>query len=163
MPSPATRVDHKNPTRLRRLVRSNFHLLRRWPRRTALSPQRERHGQRLDTGPGPPCGLVTVSVDLAVMEATNRHAELVAHLAPKGTRLGKAQVMRVGRCAAADEARMGCDEPAVLLVTQADGLCGNAATARTGGVGGTLDSPIGLRLARRYSVPRLGRTRDSRT
>ena len=70
-----------------------------------------------------------MSMDLAVMEPTDRHSELVADLSPERTGLGKAQVMRVGRCATAHEARLGRDEPAVLLVAQADGLCGDAAAA----------------------------------
>ena len=76
-----------------------------------------------------------MSMNLAVMKATNRHGELVAYLAPKGTGLSKAEVMRVGRCAAAYETRLGRDEPAVLLLAQADGLCGNATMEGPGVVG----------------------------
>jgi len=68
----------------------------------ALSPQRKRNGQGLDACPAPPCGFVAVSVDLAVMQTANRYGELVADLSPERTGLGKAQVMRVGRCAAGD-------------------------------------------------------------
>ena len=73
-----------------------------------------------------------MSVDLAVMEATNRHGELIAHLASKRLGLGKAQVMRVCGCAAAHEAWLVRDEDAVLLVAQADGLCRKAGLAGTG-------------------------------
>ena len=61
------------------------------------------------------------------MEPANRHGELVTDLSPERSWLGKAQVMWVGRRATAQEARLGRDEPAVLLVAQADGLCGHAA------------------------------------
>ena len=50
-----------------------------------------------------------------MMEATNRHRELIADLAPKRAGLGKAQVMRVGRCAATHEARLGRFCPAAAL------------------------------------------------
>src|SRR4029079_10602706 len=87
----------------------------------------KRNGQGLDAGLFPPRGLVTMPMDLAVMQPANRDRELVADLAPKRTGLGKAQVMWVGRRAATYEARLGRDEPAVLFVAQADGLCGDAA------------------------------------
>ena len=92
-----------------------------------LSPQRKRNGQGFDTGFSPPCGLVTVSVDLTVMEPADGHNELVADLSAERTGLGEAQVMWVGRGATAQEAGLGRYELAVLLVAQADGLCGDAA------------------------------------
>ena len=92
-----------------------------------------------------------------MVEPTNRNCEFVAHLSPERARLGKAQVMRVGRCPAANNAGMGRHEPAVLLVAQADGLCGNAATAGTEGVGDTWNLLVGLRPLRRYSVVGPGR------
>src|SRR6188474_2417531 len=98
-------------------------------------------------------------VDFAMVEPTNRDGEFVAHLSPERARLGKAQVMRVGRCPAANNAGTGRHEPAVLLVTQPDSLWGNAATAGTEGVSGSWNLLVGLRLARRYSVLRLGRSR----
>ena len=94
-----------------------------------------------------------MSVDLAVMEPTNRHGELVADLSSERTGLGKAQMMRVGRCAAAYEARLGRDEPAMLLVTQADGLCSDAATTGVELRGGIRGLWVGLRLARFCFIP----------
>ena len=89
-----------------------------------------------------------MSMDLAVMKATNRHGEFVAYLSSERTGLGKAQVMRVGRCAATYETRLGRDEPAVLLVAQAYGLCGDATTAGGGVVGGIRGLRVGRRLGR---------------
>jgi hypothetical protein len=83
----------------------------------ALSPQRKRNDQRLDARLLPPRCFVTMPVDFAMVEPTNRNCEFVAHLSPERARLGKAQVMRVGRCPAANNAGMGRDEPAVLFVT----------------------------------------------
>ena len=93
-----------------------------------------------------------MSVDLAVVEPTHRHGELVADLSSESTRLGKAQVMRVRRCATAHEARLGRDEPAVILVAQAYGLCGDATTAGVGVVGGICSLRVGLRLGGFLSI-----------
>ena len=109
-----------------------------------LSPQRKRDGQGLDTCPAPPRGFVAMSVDLAVMEPADWHGELVADLAPERTGLGKAQVMGIGRRTTAHEARLGRDEPAVLLVAQPDCLCGDAAAADLRFIGGSGRLPSGL-------------------
>ena len=57
-----------------------------------------------------------MSMDLAVMEPTDRHGELVADLAPKRTGLGKSEMMRIGGCAATDDAGLAGHELAVILV-----------------------------------------------
>ena len=85
-----------------------------------------------------------MSMDLAVMEPTNRHGELVADLSPERTGLGKAQMMWVGRRATTHETRLGRDEPAVLLVAQTDGLCGDAAAANVEFVWGSGRLSAGL-------------------
>jgi hypothetical protein len=92
-----------------------------------LSPQFKRSSQRLNASPGPPCGLITVPMDLAVMHTTNRHGELIADFLAERADLRKAQVMWVARCTSAYEAGLVGDEPAMLLVAQPDGL---AATGR---------------------------------
>src|SRR5688572_4621240 len=102
------------------------------PKRVCLPPQREGGGQRLDARLLPPRCFVTLPVNFAMMQPTNRHRELIAHFASKRWGLGKAQVMRVGGCAAAHQAWLARDEGAVLLVAQADGLCHQAGSARTG-------------------------------
>ena len=85
-----------------------------------------------------------MSVDLAVMKPANRHGELVADLSPERTGLGKAQVMWVGWRAAAHEARLGRDEPTVLLVAQPDALCRDAAAADVRSIGGSGRLSAGL-------------------
>src|SRR6185369_11958162 len=85
-------------------------------KRVRLPPQREGRGQGLDTRLLPPRCFVTVPVNFAMMQPTNRHRELITHLAPKRWGLGKAQVMRVGGCAAAHQAWLARDEAAMLLV-----------------------------------------------
>ena len=78
------------------------------------------------------------------MEAAYRHGELIADLSPERTGLGKAQVMWVGRCATAHEARLGRDEPAVFFVAQADGLCRDVAAADVRSIGGSGRLSAGL-------------------
>ena len=91
-------------------------------------------------------------VDFAMVEPTNRDGELIAHLSAQRTRLGETEVMRVRRRAATNNARMGRHEPAVLLVTQADGLWGNASTVRTQVIRGIRGLRVGLRLALFLSI-----------
>ena len=62
------------------------------------------------------------------MAAAQGHGELIAGLAAKRPGLGKAQVMRVGRFAAADQAGPGCDEFEMLLVADAP-RCGECECA----------------------------------
>ena len=52
----------------------------------------------------PPCSLVTVAVNFAMMNTAERDGELIADFEAQGSRLGKPQVMRIGRLPAADEA-----------------------------------------------------------
>ena len=61
-------------------------------------------------------------MQFAVVKPANRDRILVAHLAAERAGLGKADVMRFGWGSAADEARLGRDELAMLLVAQANGL-----------------------------------------
>ena len=68
-------------------------------------------------------------MDLTMMRPTHRHGKLIADLAPERADLRKAQVMRIGRCAAAHQARLAGYELAMILVAQPDGLGRNAATA----------------------------------
>src|SRR5258708_28755175 len=56
----------------------------------------------------------------AVMDPANRDGELVAHPVSKRTRLGKREVMRIRRYAAAHKTRLPQDELPVLLIAQAD-------------------------------------------
>jgi hypothetical protein len=51
-----------------------------------------------------------------------RHRELVADLAPKGTRLPKLDVMRIGRTPATDKARLRTHEVSMRFIAFADRL-----------------------------------------
>src|SRR5262245_27609291 len=59
-------------------------------------------------------------MQVAVMDPANRDGELVAHPVSKRTRLGKREVMRIRRYAAAHNTRLPQDELPVLLIAQAD-------------------------------------------
>ena len=62
---------------------------------------------------------------LAVMDPANRDGELVAHSVSKPTRLGKREVMRIRRHAAAYKTRLPQHEFPVVLIAQADGFAQN--------------------------------------
>jgi hypothetical protein len=59
-------------------------------------PQPVGHSERVDAGRRPPCRLVTLSVNLAMVGAAERHRILVADFAAQGSRLHEAQVMGLG-------------------------------------------------------------------
>ena len=59
-------------------------------------------------------------MQFAVVEPAKRDRVFVADLAGQRTRLRKANMMRLGRPAAAHDARLGGDELAVFLIAQAD-------------------------------------------
>src|SRR5215467_4528519 len=82
-------------------------------------PEPERHWERINLELLPPCGLITGAMKLAVMDPANRDSELVAHSVSKRTRLGKREVMRIRRQAAAHKTRLPQYELPVVLIAQA--------------------------------------------
>ena len=85
----------------------------------AFEPERTGREARIDAGRIPPCGFVAVTMDLAVMAPAEWHREFVAHLAAERAALGKAEVMRIRRLTAANQARLLGDVSDVLAVTDA--------------------------------------------
>ena len=61
-------------------------------------------------------------MNLAMMASTERDDPLVADLTAKRAVLRKPQMMGIGRCAAADEARLGRDKSEMILVPDATRL-----------------------------------------
>jgi hypothetical protein len=59
-------------------------------------PKPVGHSERVDAGGRPPCRLITLSVNLTMVGAAQRHRILVADFAAQGPRLHEAQVMRLG-------------------------------------------------------------------
>ena len=85
-----------SPSKLRRLIR----------RGTRFFPKASRDFQGVHSVTVPPRAFIAGLVQLPVMPATKRYRELIAHLETDGSRLCKPQVMRIGRLAPADEARL---------------------------------------------------------
>jgi hypothetical protein len=54
------------------------------------------HSERVDAGRRPPGRLVTLSVNLTMVGAAERHRVLVADFAAQGPGLHESQVMRLG-------------------------------------------------------------------
>ena len=68
----------------------------------AFAPELLGNEARINAERLPPRSLVPAVVEIAMVRAAERDSELVAHLAPERPRLSKAEVMSVGRGAAAD-------------------------------------------------------------
>ena len=95
-----------------------------------LPPKVERDRKRIHADSRPPRGFVAIAMQLAVMESADGDRVLVADFPAEGARLGEADVVRFARRAAADGAGLVCDEFAMLLVPQANGLGCDAARSR---------------------------------
>ena len=81
--------------------------LRRLIRRGMRSfPETSRDFQGIHSVTVPPRALIAGLVHLPVMPAAQGDRELIAHFETNRSRLGKPQVMRIGRLPAADEARL---------------------------------------------------------
>ena len=78
---------------------------------------------------GPPRRLVTIAMQLAMMQSADGNREFVADLASKRARLGEAKMTDFARRATANNARLRRDEFAMLFVSQANGLGGDASAA----------------------------------
>ena len=74
--------------------------------RVCREPQRACGARRIEPEFLPPSSFITVTVELAMMSPAERDRELVADLAPECTRLREAQMVWIGRPAAADQARL---------------------------------------------------------
>ena len=75
----------------------------------------------VDAGSLPPGLLVTGAVHRAVMGAAKRNGEFITRLATECPRLHELQVMRIGRLAGTQEARLLGNKPQMLLVAVAAG------------------------------------------
>ena len=89
-----------------------------------LLPQAKGNRHGIDAEFGPPCGFVAAAVNFAVMNAAQRHGELVAHLSAECARLGKAYVVRLAWLPPAHRARLPGDEAQVFLVAKAAQFAG---------------------------------------
>src|SRR5262249_42163893 len=69
-----------------------------------LQPQAASRGGWINTRLVPPRRFIATVMDLAMVSATEWYRELVAYLAAERRCLGKAQMMRIGRTPAANQA-----------------------------------------------------------
>jgi hypothetical protein len=60
-----------------------------------FKPQSASRRRRVNPGPLPPCPLIAMTVNFAVVTSTKCDNKLIAHLAPQSPALGKAQMMRI--------------------------------------------------------------------
>jgi hypothetical protein len=84
-----------------------------------FKPERAGSRKRVYSRVPPPRSFVTAAMDLTVVRATERHRELIAHLAAERTRLREAQMMWIGGPATADQARLLNHMPDMIAVTNA--------------------------------------------
>ena len=101
-------------------------------------PQLEGGGDGFDVDAHPPRRFIAVGMEFPVVRPAYGDRELIAHLAAERAGLCEADVMRVGRRAAANDAGLLRDESAVIFVAQSNGLWSDAATARRRGGRGRL-------------------------
>ena len=91
-----------------------------WIVRPRLLPELQGDRNWINVESLPPGGFVSGAMELAVMGPADRHDELIAHSAPQCARLREGEVMRVGRHAAAHQARLPQYESSMVLVPQAN-------------------------------------------
>ena len=87
-----------------------------------VAPELFRDRSGVDLELPPPGPFIAAVVQLTMVCTAERDGVLVADLAAERSRLGEAEVVRIARRAAADEAGLGGHEVQVVLVALADRL-----------------------------------------
>ena len=87
--------------------------------RVRLKPESTGRRSRINAGLLPPCRLIAMTMDLAMMTAAERYREFVARLAAKRPMLHKAQVMRIGGRATANQTWLFSDEAYMYAIANA--------------------------------------------
>jgi hypothetical protein len=82
-------------------------------------PQIMGYHDRINLVGLPPCGLIAVPVECAVMASAERHGEFIADPAAEGARLCKPQVMSIRGPPPADQARLRRHKPEMRTVAVA--------------------------------------------
>ena len=88
----------------------------RLPERMRSAPKRCRDCERIDPITLPPCLLTAASMELTVVQPTNRDGESVADFPAQRPLLGKLDVVGIGRGAPADEARLSGHKPQMVAI-----------------------------------------------
>ena len=81
-----------------------------------MLPKTERRCFGINVDQRPPCFLIHLAVQLAVVNAAQRDSELVADFAAKGPRLHKPKVVGIAGLPTTHQTRRGGDKVEVLLV-----------------------------------------------
>ena len=127
-----------------------------------LLPQLQGERHRVDFDRLPPSGLVAPAVQLAMVDATERNRELIADLAAERARLGKTEVVRVRRGAAAHEAglrwRRICSAPCRAIGCSLGGPDGRHLHLRVSTTG-SAPTRLGQSVALSPTLVRRGRKR----
>jgi hypothetical protein len=93
-----------------------------------LLPKAQRRCFGINVDQRPPCFLVDLAVQLAVVNATKRDSELIADLAAEGARLHETEMVGIAGLPATHQTRQGGDEVEVLLVADPPRPLGHLAT-----------------------------------
>jgi hypothetical protein len=78
-------------------------------------PKSERNRHWIDIGFVPPRALVALTVELAMMDAAQRHRELIRHFVPKRSRLCEPKVMDLAGLPATNDTRLNSNEAKMIL------------------------------------------------
>jgi len=84
--------------------------------RMRFQPECSSGSSRIDTDLLPPCWLIAIAMQLAMMATAERHCEFVAHLSAKRAVLRKAQMMGVGGHATANQTWLFGNELDMLAI-----------------------------------------------
>src|SRR5665811_1776056 len=82
-----------------------------------LLPKCSSRSQWLDTLLLPPSTFVSAPMEFAMMQSANGNGEFIAYLAPHGPLLCELNVVSVGWCATADQARLPSHEFEMFAIT----------------------------------------------
>ena len=107
-----------------------------WDNTPGLLPIFERNRHGIDVGCLPPAGLVTLAVKFAMMDAAQRHRELIRYPAAECTWLREPKMVSLAGLPATQGARLTGDEAKMILVT-------TAARLHRGEVIGSIDAYSG--------------------
>ena len=92
-------------------------------------PKAERRCFGINVDQRPPCFLVHLAIELAMMDAAKRDSELVADLAAKGARLHEPEMVGIAGLPTTHEARQRGDEIEVFFVANPPHPLGHRASA----------------------------------
>ena len=90
-----------------------------WEHTSRLLPKSERNRHGIDVGFVPPQALVTLTVKLAMMDAAQRHRELIRYPAAERARLCEPKMVGLAGLPATHGARLNRNEAKMIFVARA--------------------------------------------